>query len=113
MDRVDCGPFFGSQPTAEARMQDNTYQILSYIPGFIFGPSENTPAKLEKEISNFATIELMQTPFAKITAADFDPVARAKFHYDLIIDTLKRIPVSNWLWSETGSVYDYWVNKKP
>lgn len=111
MERVDCGPFFGSQPTAEARMQDNTYQILSWVPAFVFGSPDNTPAKLEKEILNFATVELVQTPFAKLTAADFQASARAKFHYDLIISTLEKIPVSNWIWDQSGSVYDYWVAK--
>lgn len=110
---VDCGVFFGKQPTAQARMEDLTNQILGWPPGFMFGAAgsgADTPEKLLAEITSFAQ-DLTNAPFAKLTAAGFDPNGSAQACYDLVIATLKRIQASHWDWTETRSVYEVWIAK--
>lgn len=109
--RVNCGPFFGSQPTAETMMQELVAQLLSYPAGFMWGAAgtgADSPEQLTDDIINYAKT-LTDTPVAKFTAADFDPMVRGAFYANLVIETLKQIPAAPFNWQETGSVYDVWM----
>lgn len=109
--RVDCGPFFGSQPTAETMMQELTHELLGWPQGFMFGAAgagADSPGRLQTEMVNYAT-SLTQSPSARLTAAGFDPTARGLHYFNVVQETLKQIPASSFDWRETGSVYDVWV----
>ncbi len=110
--RVPCGPFFGSQPTAESQMQEDVRELLSWPQGFMTkagGSGADSPEQLTDEVINLAK-SLTEAPFAKLTASDFDPLVRGAYYANLVIETLKQIPAAPYNWQETGSVYDVWMS---
>lgn len=112
--RVECGSFYGSQPTAESMMQEMVRQIFTWPQGFLYGGAgsgSETPDSLKKHFIDYAQT-LADSPIADKTAVRFDPVTSGTHYANVVIDILKDIDVSTLSWMETGSLYDAWMRRK-
>lgn len=117
--RVECGSFYGSQPTAESMMQEAVRQVFTYPQGFLWGSAgsgSETPDSMKKHFIAYAQ-SLTQSPIASKTAVSFDgtpfdPTNSGTHYANVVIDILKDIDVSIFNWMETGSLYDAWMRRQ-
>lgn len=124
---VDCGKFYGFQPTALSMLQQSVASMLGHVDGFIGpNPTSKSPEDLIQSFVDYAKL-LASYPYAMFTApsADlntqgmvevydtskivnifvgaFNPVTEGKFYASLVINTLKDIPFP------AATIFDGWV----
>lgn len=116
--RVECGPFYGSHPTAETMMQAWLSGMVSWPNGFVWngqGSGDQTPRSLLDQAIDMAIGLTQQAPdVVKSTCVGFDPVASAVYYTNQLFDILKRIPatMANGMANPNDSIFDVWVAGK-
>lgn len=103
-ERVDCGPIYKTQVTADSAMQEIVRQMVNTPVTILRGGIGKDEIEMKAILTTYAQL-LADRPFAGFTAIGFDPAGAGAYYTKVIVDILKQIQYG----VDGVSYYNMWV----